>query len=108
MAAWEKTERFELLWAPPGKGLSAALATLHVAFGAAVIAGWIYRIPLLKGERFGSLVEPNTALLFIVAGLGVLASQFAARTRFMGWLAIILGAGIAMFGAATAAQYIAH
>jgi hypothetical protein len=108
MAAWEKAERFELLWAPASKGLSAALATLHVAFGAAVVAGWIYRIPLLKGERFGTLVEPNTALLFIVAGLGVLASQFSARTPFMGWLVIILGLGIAMFAAATGAQYIAH
>jgi signal transduction histidine kinase len=99
-------EKFEPVSAPPSRHLAFALAILHIAFGCAVIAGWIYRIPLLKGDGFGTFVAPNTALLFILCGLGILA-QRTSSTRFVIWLGVALGIVIALFGAASAVQRLA-
>ena len=93
--------KFELTTSAPSNSVAFPLAALHILFGGAVIAGWIYRVPVLKGQWFGTFVAPNTALLFVIAGLAVLAHRFAGRTRVMGWLGIALGIAIALFAAAT-------
>ena len=75
------------------------LAILHLLFGLAIIVGWIYRIPFLKGASFGTLVVPNIALLLVLTGTSVML-QFDGRLvwpgRFLGVLVGLFGLGTAL------------
>lgn len=78
------------------------LAYALIVAGGLNIAGWIYRIPLLKGAMFGTFVSPNAALLFLAAGTSVLLQRHS-RTTILGQF---LGVAIAAFASASAFQYV--
>jgi hypothetical protein len=48
-----------------------AAATLVLA-ACLVFAGWQFRIPILRGQVFGSFVAPDAALCFLLSGLSIL------------------------------------
>ncbi|HEY3769662.1 MAG TPA: hypothetical protein VGN44_13395, partial [Candidatus Angelobacter sp.] len=35
-------------------------------------AGWQFRIPILRGQMYGSFVAPNSALCFLLSALSIL------------------------------------
>ena len=82
--------------------VAALFSALLVLFGLLVIAGWVYRIPLLKGAMYGTFVAPNTALLLVATGLSI---QLQERRRLYP-LGVVLGALIALFAAAILFQYV--
>ena len=76
------------------------LVVLHLLFGLAVIAGWIYRIPFLKGASFGTFVAPNTAVLVVLTAVAVML-QFDGR---LAWPGRLLGIVVGLFSLATALE----
>lgn len=66
-------------------------ATLLCVAGLTVIAGWQFRIPILRGELFGTFVAPNTALLMTVCGISILLQS----TRYRP--AQIVGSALSVF-----------
>jgi signal transduction histidine kinase len=54
-------------------------AAIICAGGLAVIAGWQYRIPFLRGELLGTFIAPNTALLMVVCGVSILLQSTRQR-----------------------------
>jgi signal transduction histidine kinase len=78
---------------------SFVLAALHVLFGLAVIAGWVYRVPLLKAS-FGTCVAPNTAIVLLLTGIAVML-QFDQR---LVWAGRLIGILVGLFSAAAAVE----
>ncbi len=73
---------------------------------AAIIAGWQFRIPALRGAAFGTFVAPNTALCFLCSALSLLLQLSPGRmVRRVG---VALGAFVFLFGLATCAEYLLH
>lgn len=73
----------------------AATAFIAIGLGIAVIAGWYFTIPTLLQVFEGSVpAQPNTAIAFVLSGIGILAAQRGARrtTLFCGVAAALLGA----------------
>lgn len=73
------------------------LAVLHVLVGLAIIAGWVYRIPFLKGTSFGTFVVPNIALLLVFAAISVMLQS----DERLVWPGRVLGLLVGLFGLAT-------
>jgi len=46
-----------------------------------VFAGWQFRIPILRGQVFGSFVSPNAALCFILCGFSILLQTSGSQWR---------------------------
>ena len=86
----------------PDRRLVGLLASLIVLSGLLIIAGWVFRVPLLRGDYRGTLVAPNTALLFCLTGISTLL-QMHSRGRIPGRA---LGAFVAVFGAAIFVQHV--
>jgi signal transduction histidine kinase len=75
-------------------------ATILCAAGLAVIAGWQFRIPFLRGELFDTFVAPNTALLMVVCGVSILfqSTRYRPAQIFGASLSIVVFAfGFAVF-----------
>jgi signal transduction histidine kinase len=79
------------------------LASLTVLAGLCIIAGWQFRIPVLKGEALGTFVAPNTALCFVLCGVSILLQVSGGRWRPD--LGAIIGVFVTVFSLATAAEY---
>jgi len=86
------------------KRVAAALATLLMAAGALVLAGWQFRIPLLKGETFGTFIAPTSALCFILCGASILLQLL--RGRIAGWAGRLIAVCVTLFSAATLSEYL--
>ncbi len=69
-----------------------------------VFAGWQFRIPILRGQVFGSFVAPNTALCFLFGALSILLQLSHGKAYIR--LGQIFGLAIAIFGALTLAEHI--
>lgn len=80
------------------------LAMLNVAAGLLVIAGWQFRIPILKGQAFGTFVAPNAALCFICCGLSLLLQL--SRRRIVQRLGMVLGIFVTALAVATGLEYL--
>ncbi len=80
------------------------LAVATAAAGLLIIAGWQFRIPLLKGEAFGTFVAPNTAASFLCSALSILLQMRSRR----GWqyAGLVLAGAVTVFAALTAAEYV--
>jgi PAS domain S-box-containing protein len=81
------------------------LSLLLVAGGAAVLAGWQFRIPLLKGELLGSFVSPNAAACFSVCGVSILLQLRAEQKRWIHPVALALAGVVTLFAAATCLEH---
>ncbi len=90
--------------APILRRVGAYLAILTVAAGLAVIAGWQFRIPVLKGQAFGTFVAPNAALCFVCCGLSLLLQL--SRRRLLQLLGLVLAICVTAFAAATGLEYL--
>lgn len=82
--------------------LGMALAILHIIAAASVFAGWWYHIPALKGAMMNSVIAPNTALLFLLAGIAVILLRWP-KIALLGRL---IGALILAFSAVLLAEHL--
>ncbi|HEY2392810.1 MAG TPA: ATP-binding protein [Candidatus Angelobacter sp.] len=79
------------------------LVACYVLIGAqlAVFAGWQFRIPILRGQVFGSFVSPNAALCFLVCALSILLQSSTSKpsvSRLLIRIGQALGLAVAIFG----------
>jgi signal transduction histidine kinase len=75
-------------------------ATILCVAGLAIIAGWQFRIPLLRGELFDTFVAPNTALLMVICGVSILLQSTryrAAKNIGSGLSVLVFAFGLAVF-----------
>lgn len=79
------------------------LASLIILAGLCVIAGWHFRIPVLKGEALGTFVAPNTGLLFVLCGLSIILQLSGGRWRPE--VGAVIAVLVSMFALATVAEY---
>src|SRR2546423_15654575 len=81
-------------------------AALLILAGGAVLLGWQFRIPLMRGDFDQPGIAPNAALLFIVAGLALCTSRvsqpLARYGNYFFSLFIVLFAGL------TIVEYASH
>ncbi|MGE5109447.1 MAG: sensor histidine kinase [Acidobacteriaceae bacterium] len=80
------------------------LSLLNILAGSLIIAGWQFRIPLLKGAMLGTFVAPNTALSFLLCGVAILLQLSGSRWR--PYLGVIVAIFVTLFAAATLSEYI--
>lgn len=85
----------------PDRRLVGLLAFLVLLSGLLIIAGWIFRVPWLKGDFRGTFVAPNTALLFCLTAISTLV-QMHPRGRIVGRA---MGIFVAAFGAAVLVEH---
>ena len=84
-------------------------ASTLVAIACLVLAGWQLRIPILRGQVFGSFVSPNAALCFIICGFSLLLQTSKGRAAPNQWRVRIgmgLGAVVGMFALLTLAEHV--
>ncbi len=90
--------------ARPLRPVAVYFAVLNVAAGIAVIAGWQYRIPLLRGQAFGTFVAPNAALCFVCCGVSLLLQL--SKWRILRYLGLAIAAFVTIFGLLTGLEYL--
>ncbi|HWR15267.1 MAG TPA: ATP-binding protein [Terriglobales bacterium] len=83
---------------------SVGLALVLIATASAILAGWHFRIPWLKGSMLGTYVAPTTALCFILLSAVILF--FATENRFAVWLGYLISASVLVFSFATLIEWI--
>jgi len=88
------------------RAIAQVAASVLCLGGLGIIAGWQFGISLLRGALFHTYVAPNTALLFIVAGIAILAQS--AQRRGLRLAGSLLGIPIFLFAFATLLQYLLH
>ena len=89
---------------PPSDRATMVLAIVHLLFAVLVIAGWVYDVPRLRGAAFGTFVAPNSALLFMVSALAVLAQRLVRPASAARVVGLSLGIFVAIFSALALAQ----
>ncbi len=80
------------------------LASFVILAGLCVVAGWQFRIPVLKGAGLGTFVAPNTGLCFILCGISILLQLSSGRWRPE--LGAVLAIFVTLFSLATLSEYI--
>src|SRR5690242_3652674 len=91
----------------PRIGIAAAFTL--VAVSCLVMAGWQLRIPILRGQVFGSFVSPNAALCFLLCGVSLALQTSQVRSTPSQWrvrLGMGLGAVVGIFGLLTLAEHV--
>jgi PAS domain S-box-containing protein len=90
-------------WRDPDRSFAMAAGGITVLTALAVLAGWQFDVPVLKSVAQGlPTMRPNTALAFLLAGAGLLAT--ASRSRRP--LVAAFAAGTLAIGLATTLQYL--
>ena len=103
----EKTQILPLNAMVPRIGIAAAFTL--VAVSCLVMAGWQLRIPILRGQVFGSFVSPNAALCFLLCGVSLALQTSKDRSTPSQWrvrLGMALGAAVGIFGLLTLAEHV--
>jgi len=59
------------------------IAALVILAGLTILAGWQFRMPVLKGQGFGTFVAPNTAACFILCGVALLLSSASPKVQML-------------------------
>ncbi|HWF05935.1 MAG TPA: ATP-binding protein [Candidatus Angelobacter sp.] len=59
-------------------------------------AGWQFRIPILRGEMYGSFIAPNSALCLLLSALSILFQT--SRRKINARIGQLLGLTVAVFG----------
>ena len=85
------------------RDLPRLIAALVIFAGFVVLAGWEFRIPLLKGQGFGTFVAPNTAACFILCGVALLLSNASPKLQI---LSRVLAGIVFAFAGLTLIQFI--
>ena len=84
-------------------------ASTLVAIALIIMAGWQLRIPILRGQVFGSFVAPNSALCFLLCGVSLLLQTSNTRSpgsKFRLRIGMGLGAAVGVFGLLTLGEYL--
>lgn len=84
--------------------VAAGLAVVLMAAGLLVLAGWQYRIPLLKGEVLGTFIAPSTGLCFLLCGISILLQL--PHWSVLGWAGRVVGILVAVFATATLSEHL--
>lgn len=84
--------------------VAAALALVLMLAGGLVLAGWQYRIAVLKGEALGTFIAPNAALCFILCGASILLQL--AHWSILQWVGRLMAIFVAMFAAAALSEHL--
>jgi signal transduction histidine kinase len=79
-------------------------AYIVIAAGLCIVAGWQFRIPLLRGQALGTFVAPNSGLCFACSGISILLQMSLGRKRQ--YLGFAIAAFVTIFALATAAEYL--
>lgn len=95
---------------PTTRQLRAAtyLSYFIVCAGCAVLLGWQFRIPILKGVAFGTFVSPNAAACFVLCGVSLLLQIKMPQHRVANRIALGLASVVTLFAAATCFEYFLH
>jgi PAS domain S-box-containing protein len=88
-----------------GSRTATYLSFLLILAGLCVLAGWQFRVPLLKGEMLGSFVSPNAAACFMLCSLSILLQLRADQNRWMNVVALALAGVVTLFAAATCLEH---
>src|SRR5437868_5759319 len=75
------------------------LAILLIVASCSVLAGWQFRIAVLKGAFLGSFVAPNTALCMFLCAVSILLQ--GTRSHFKVRFGQAIGAFVLLFATAT-------
>jgi signal transduction histidine kinase len=67
--------------------------------GAIILAGWQFRIPLMRGEFYGTFVAPTTALFLMTAGFSILLQS--SKSMLLRWVGSVLSVPVFIFALAT-------
>jgi len=91
------------------RSVSGAAAGAVAVLGALVLVGWAFDVPLLKAVVSGlTTMKPNTALCFVLAGVG-LGLRVGLHDRVTGRrIAQLCGALVLLIGVATLAEFLFH
>jgi signal transduction histidine kinase len=84
--------------------VAAGLSVVLMAAGLLVLAGWQYRIPLLKGEVLGTFIAPSTGLCFLLCGISILLQL--PHWSVLGWAGRVVGILVAVFATATFSEHL--
>jgi signal transduction histidine kinase len=84
--------------------VAAVLALLLMVAGSLVLAGWYYRIPVLKAEALGTFIAPSAGLCFILCGASILLQL--GRWSILQRAGGLIGIFVALFAAATLSEYL--
>src|SRR5579864_5282900 len=86
-----------------------AAASTLVAAACLVMAGWQLRIPILRGQVFGSFVSPNAALCFLLCGCSLLlqtSKDGSSPARWRVRAGMGLGVVVGIFALLTLLEYV--
>ena len=103
----EKNQILPLNAMVPRIGIAAAFTL--VAVSCLVMAGWQLRIPILRGQVFGSFVSPNAALCFLLCGVSLALQTSKDPFTPSQWrvrLGMAIGAVVGIFGLLTLAEHV--
>ncbi|MEO7095479.1 MAG: HAMP domain-containing sensor histidine kinase [Polyangiales bacterium] len=91
----------------PQHAWSRALAMVPIVVGLTVLAGWALHVEALKTVYPGWVtLKANTALAFLLGGVGLLGRSVGSRSPRAELLATVCGVTVALIGALTLAQYL--
>jgi PAS domain S-box-containing protein len=75
-----------------------------IAASLAILAGWQFRIPVLRAEVLGSFVAPNSALCFLLCGVSILLQN--SRKKILSISGVALGLAVSTFGAVVLLEHL--
>jgi signal transduction histidine kinase len=91
---------------PGGKRSAAIAATMVFLLGASVLAGWAFKIDVLKSVMADWVtMKPNTALGLILCGIALGLSEHS-RIPLLRWIAFTAAALLIAIGAMTLSEYL--
>jgi len=85
------------------RSVASYLACATGAAGLLIIAGWQFRIPLLKGEAFGTFVAPNSAASFLCCAASILLQM--RNRRLWHYVGLVLAGAVTVFAVLTTYEY---
>src|SRR5690242_16837854 len=91
----------------PFKAPSALAGIIIILVGCAVLIGWIFSITVLKSIMPSWIaMTPNTAVLFILAGLALLLCRAEQAARWSGYLSAGCAGIVLLIAVLTLSQYL--
>lgn len=87
--------------------ISHILTLLVILFSFLIISGWVFNIPLLRGDILGFYASKfNTALTFLIAGLSLFLLQNFKENRILKTISRILAVFVLLIGIITLSEYV--
>ncbi|MGE0407146.1 MAG: sensor histidine kinase [Candidatus Korobacteraceae bacterium] len=84
--------------------ISRGVAAVPLVAAGLILAGWHFRVPVLKGQALGTFVAPNSALCFALCSVSIYLQL--TRRKIFHYLGVALGAAVGLFAFATLLEYL--